>query len=319
MFVLFSIVQSTKMNLRQWLVYVFKHDPHSAMLDPYIFQRVGFPLGFITTNEQLLKWFKSGEKTKSCATDEVIALIESGMDERTIMTKYKRFYFHQQKKLLQYKMKHDSLQPFQFIHPSPIDMELLDGYHRTAKAIAFFYNRTFCGLTVSKGHGWLHIWGPSNALKSFFIAKTIKSIFVTSTLVFNGGWVEGFRENGQQVLYVDGLTEETIKNGFSGQLMEHCTVGTDDRWTFPKKYSIVAPSTNGEVMVSTGNRKMLDIVGPLRYDTIVRERVCEVEVRAETNLFGLTNIIRASANLPPVPRPVVTSPNKVQFTQPQSQ
>lgn len=313
--------QSRHQNLRQWLEYVLKYETIDAIFDAKQFAMSGFPLVEIRTLLGLKKFYVSGKLSKQSKTEQVLEMIQSGMTNQDIKRQHGSFYFHQCNKIIQSRIHHQQHQTFPFVRPTPIDLTALTDVHASGMACLRWWNKGPCAdpATYSKGDSWLNLRGISNIGKSSFVRRTFCDILTVAQIVFAKGWSQGFTENGQQVMYVDGVTSETMRNGFSAQCMEHATVGHDDFFLFPVKYAIDAPRTHGELMVTTTNLKLKEIVGEVTWETIVKERVCEIEIRAETDIYRIANIIRRSCNLPSLPPPIVTSPDGYSFSQSQAQ
>ena len=118
---------------------------------------------------------------------------------------------------------------------------------------------------------------------------------------------------------MDGLSSETVSNGFTTQLMEHGTAGIDGSFEFPIKYAVRSPVTHGEIWVTTGNHPLRDVVGQTVYDDIVKMRATEMEVRVESFLPALANVIRRNSGLEAVDIPALVQPETFKFTQTQTE
>lgn len=276
------------------------------------------PFHTVTTLVELKKWYDTGKFSKSKATLQITRLIKDGKENKDLIKADECFFFHNAKHIETFRTEYDKTKTFVPVNPPPIDISSFPSLHESWRLFLEFWNHSVCGGQVTKGWGWTHIHGVSNSWKSFFVAHTFCAILPTATVVFSNKWPQGFQENTYQVIFVDGVTKETIKNGFTTQLMEHATVGTDDHFIFPQKYAVKQPKTNGELWITTGNHRMKDIVDEDTWNDIVRYRVREIEVRDVTNLPALANIIRRRSGLSQVAVPQLVVPPSFKFSQSQT-
>lgn len=288
------------------------------MFDPEIFAIHGKILGTITTIGELKKWYLKGDKHKPSKTVLIIDLIKRGLTDEEILKSDEVFAFWNMQKIKNFRSEYFKAKPLEPVKVPPLKIDLYSDVHPSALVILRFWSRTVADGVVKKGTGWLHIFSSSNALKSWFVAVTFSQLLKSAYIVFTKQWPDGFVENSYQVLICDGLSEETVKQGFHSQLMEHGTVGKEDSWVFPQKYLVHPMKTNGEIWVTTGNRKLKHIVGDSVFQDIVKNRVTEAEVRDVTDLVRLANIIRLSVGVSAVNAPTITVPDTFYFSQSQA-
>ena len=287
------------------------------VFDEEVFAMIGTVMKEIKNVKQLKKWYVHHDKIRTNKTTAIIELVKSGKSDIDLLkiNEFESFLFHNFKKLKTFRVEYNKSIKFQPVQLPRIVLSTLNTLHPSSQLILRWFDRTVCGGDVTKGTGWLHLFSISNMYKSWFIRFVFFEIVSMCYVLFVKGWPQGFEENKFRGICVDGVSRETIDNGFSYQLIEHATVGRDDHFIFPMKYCIESPKTNGEFWVTTGNAKISDIVSEQAYQDIVKNRVCEVEIREETELVKVANIIRTKCNLSPIPAPNLIQPECYYFSQ----
>eukprot|EP01083_Nonionella_stella_P098970 278376_1 len=309
---------SQSQDFKRWLEYVFKFDSVNGMFDRNLFYMHGMVLGSIGTPKELKKWFETGAKLETKSTVVIISMIRKGWTNAQIMAENPTFFFHNQKKIEQFRSEYNrSIQLARPKHLKPCAIP--ENAHGSQKVVLKWWNRTVVQDEVKKGSGWLHIFGLSNSLKSWFVAHTFSALTKCASLEFKEkNFPSGFSENKYHGFIVDGFNKKTIKQGFTRQIMEHATVGRDDYFRIPRKYAVTAPRTRGEWWITIGNDRMCNLVDADVYYTIVRNRVCEVQFDLErTNPVALANMIRHSNGMRAIGAPVVIVPDSYFLSQQQ--
>ena len=295
-------------EFREFMVYVFKYDSTDTMWNEKIFWKFGTVLNKYKTFEEIKKWFENKITRSRRVTDAVINDYEEGDDFYDIRRKHPVYAFRNKRYCKEWERDRNKLRVLK--RPALNLIEVTDEFNNPQKILLNWMNTALVLGVTKKGTSWLHLWGPSNNKKTFFIIKAIYDLLPTGKMVFNEkGWPEGFEENKYFVLWVDGLRKSTIERGFDAQMMEHGTVGTDSYWTFPVKFGVDPPRTRGEVWITTGNAPMQDLVSQEVYDSIVCNRVTEIEYKDEwMHTMQIINHVRAAQNLEPALEPPVHRP-----------
>ncbi len=296
---------------------MFKYDSIESMFDPAVFCMVGLPFGAIRSILELKTWYTTGHYATTTKCTRMAKLVETGCSNQELIKADPGWVLKNLRDVDAFRMELDRSKPFVPVRPPLIDLDTAPVLHRSWPIFYRFWNTAICTGNARKGWGWIHLWGKSNVFKTKFVNDTFCSILPCATVLFVKGWPQGFAENKYQCIVVDGLSSETVANGFTSQLMEQATAGIDGSFEFPVKYAVRSPVTHGEIWVTTGNHPLRHVMGEDVYTNIVAMRATEIEVRVESYLPALANVIRRNSGLEAIDIPNLVRPETFQFTQSQ--
>eukprot|EP01083_Nonionella_stella_P146233 459674_1 len=312
---------SHQSEFRKFMEYVFKYDDINFVYDESVCFLFGNILGSIKTPNELKTWYITNQKT-SANTTKIISMIKSGLSNEDIMNNDEKFFFWHSRRINNFRAEFDRNKTLE--HPCLTEVPPCADHHPSQSIFLRWFNCACVRAQHRKGGGWAHLWGKSNALKSWFISVTIMDCLPCVYLSFKQrNFTDGFRANTFFGLIIDGFSSETVANGFGPGLMEHGTIGSDSHWIFPKKHCAESPSTNGEFIVTIGNSPMEHCVTPEIWNDIVKNRLTQIEIDPKRfKPVALANEIRLSQlnlRLDAVTRPKLIIPERYYLSQHPSQ
>ena len=257
-------------------------------------------------------FYEQGVQKTNKITEIIVDQIRQGWSNEQMREANSTFYFHNRTKIVAFRADLNRDKILEPVDVNRVQVPVGVTLHISADKTLEWYHRTCVDKICRKGSGWLHIYGPTNQLKSWFIKKTFGALYNMGNIIFREKtFPSGFQENTYHCLFSDGIDKTKIKNGFDLNMIEHCTMGVEDKFVFPAKFVNPAPQSNGEFWVTTGNYRIEDIGSftQKELDEVVLSRVSQIKFDVRlTQPVELANLIRGANGLPAVRAPVPVRP-----------
>ena len=175
-----------------------------------------------------------------------------------------------------------------------------------------WYEPNFVDNNPTKGNYILWLWSRKSSVgKTTFWEDGLSKIQTVHVLRFEHGWIEPFVPRQASAYVIDGVSQETVKNGLSLEILE--AAGSGLPAVLPRRHQHIQPATSGEAFLITSNYPYNEIFDAQACEKVLATRVISIECSKRYPLFDLTNLILTANNLPERGSPLIVKPKNLRI------
>lgn len=178
-----------------------------------------------------------------------------------------------------------------------------------------WYLPNFVHQRPRKGTKILWIWsfGPSTYKTTFVEEGIVRGAgqIVQQLKAERNGWIQNYKERRGSVNWIDGFSEQDVKNGISIKFLE--AVGEGKSAPVPQRNLHIQPETAGEDFIVCANNDYPPFYPEPDALQILRARVLSIQLSKNHTLYNARNFLLEIGGKPPLPPPSNDIPRHIRI------